>query len=324
VIGPTTRQLLPAHAYRGLVITDATPPGVAALIYAAHGIPVLPLRGKLPRIPKRAGGRGVHDATCDPDTIRAWWRLWPDANIGLRCGISFDVIDVEVAGQRSLERLLADRGGEPIGGPRVRTGSGGWHLYLEPTGLPDEIGVLEHVDYRAADRYVVAPPSRHPETGQPYRWVLGRGIGTPLGLVPEALRELLNPSARTTHDPITLVRPADPGHPYGIAALQAECAELAATPKGERNRQLWESARNLYNLVAGGVLTEVQVDHAIRRAAAQCGLLEQEPRQTEATLASARKVGLAHPRGIPDHGRAAADASPEPAARSTPERTPER
>ncbi len=325
LIGPTIRQLLPADSHRGLAITDATPSGEAALIYAAHGIPVLPLRGKLPRIPKRAGGHGVHDATCDPDTIETWWRRWPDANIGLRCGISFDVIDVEVAGRRSLERLLAEHGGEPIGGPRVRTGSGGWHLYVEPTGLPDKVGVLEHVDYRAADRYVVAPPSRHPETGQPYQWVQGREVGTPLGLAPEGLRELLIPSTRSTREPAPVVRPAAPDHPYGLAALQAECAELAATPSGERNRQLWESARNLYNLVAGGVLSEVQVDHAIHRAAQQCGLLEQEPRQTEATLASARKVALAHPRGIPDHARAAAaNASPQQPPRPMPERIPER
>jgi hypothetical protein len=321
LIGPTTRQLLPADSHRGLAITDATPPGQAAQVYAAHGIPVLPLRGKLPRIPRQAGGHGVHDATCDPDTIEAWWRRWPDANIGLRCGIAVDVIDVEVAGRRSLQRLLAERGGEPIGGPRVQTGSGGWHLYVEPTGLPDKVGVLEHVDYRAADRYVVAPPSRHPQTGQPYRWVQGREVGTPLGLVPEGLRELLVPSARSTRAPVPVVRTVAPGHPYGLAALQAECAELAATPSGERNRQLWESARNLYNLVAGGVLDEVQVDHAIRRAAAQCGLLEQEPRQTEATLASAREVGLAHPRGIPDPRR---DASPHPPPQPAPERTPER
>jgi hypothetical protein len=325
LIGPATRQLLPADHHRGLAITDATPPGQAALIYAAHGIPVLPLRGKLPRIPKRAGGRGVHDSTCDPHTIRAWWQLWPDANIGLRCGIPFDVVDVEVAGQLSLERLLAERGGEPIGGPRVRTGSGGWHLYVEPTGLPDKIGVLAHVDYRAANRYVVAPPSRHPQTGQQYRWVQGREIGTPLGLVPEALRQLLVPTAMARRDAVPAVRQTTSRHPYGLAALHAECAELAAAPKGERNRQLWESARNLYNLVAGGVLDQVQVDHAIRRAAEQCGLLAEEPRQSEATLASARKVGLVHPRGIPDRSRSAgADASPGPSPRPAPQRPQER
>lgn len=318
LVGATTRQLLPAHPHRALAVSDQTPPGEAALLYAAHGIPVLPLRGKHPLLPKRSGGRGVHDATTDPDQLRAWWRRWPNANIGLRCGVCFDVVDVEVHGQASLQQLLAEYGGARIGGPRVRTGSGGWHLYVEPTGLPDTIGVLERVDYRAADRYVVAPPSRHPTTGQPYRWVAGREVGTPLGQLPQALRELLTPPPKITRDPAPAVRPAVAGHPYGRAALQAECAELAATPKGERNRQLWESARNLYNLVAGGVLAELEVDQAIRHAAAQCGLLSEEPRQTEATLASARQVGLAHPRGAP------ADASPHRPPLLVPERTPER
>jgi len=191
------------------------------------------------------------------------------------------------------------------------------------TGLPDTIGVLDSVDYRAAGRYVVAPPSRHPTTGRRYQWVPGRDLDTPLGQVPAALRELLTPR-RLDRDPALTLRPAAPGHPYGRAALQAECAELAATPEGERNRQLWESARNLYNLVAGGLLSEVQVDQAIRHAAAQCGLLEQEPRQTEATLASARQVGLAHPRGIPDQPGRQHDASPHPPVRPPPKHIAER
>ena len=140
-----------------------------ALAYARRGIPVLPLSGKLPRIPSDKGGTGVHDATTDLDQIRAWWRRWPHANIGLRCGIIFDVIDVDgQQGHHSLQQFLADHAQPHIGGPRVRTGSGGWHLYVTPTQMPDQIGVLHHVDYRAADRYVVAPPSRHPKTRQRY------------------------------------------------------------------------------------------------------------------------------------------------------------
>jgi Bifunctional DNA primase/polymerase, N-terminal len=58
----------------------------AALEYAARGVPVLPLSGKLPRIPAahtpgdplygqckgQCGreGHGVHDATTDPDQVR--------------------------------------------------------------------------------------------------------------------------------------------------------------------------------------------------------------------------------------------------------------
>ncbi len=270
-----------------------------ALEYARGGIPVLPLAGKLPRIPKRQGGRGVHDATTDLDQIRQWWRRWPQANIGLRCGIQFDVIDIDgPQGLHALQQLLAQRAQEPIGGPRVRTGSGGWHIYVTPTGLPDKIGVLPHVDYRAADRYVVAPPSRHPDTGRRYRWIPGRGIDTPLGHLPPALRELLTPR-QIERPPVPTVRPAAPGHPYGQRALQQETTAIATAPRGHRNDQLWRSARNLYTLVAGGVLDQTEVEHALRNAAQQSGLLQEEPRATERTLQSARDAGMTHPRGIP-------------------------
>lgn len=298
----------------------------AALEYAARGVPVLPLRGKLPLIPGAHGpgdplyqqcrggcgqqGHGVHDATTNPDQLLAWWDRWPRANIGLRTGVGFDVIDVDGAqGRHTLQRFVADHGdGVPIGGPRVRTGSGGWHLYVQPTGLPDRIGVLDSVDYRAADRYVVAPPSHHPTTRRRYQWVPGRGLDTPLGQLPPALRERLTP--RPPHrqgESVATVRPAEPDHPYGRTVLEAETARIAGARGpgqgrgGERNQVLWEAARNLYNLVAGGVLEETQVAGELERAAGACGLLRDEPRQTMRTLASARQVGMAHPRGIPQH-----------------------
>jgi hypothetical protein len=285
--------------------------GEWALAYAHRGIPVLPLSGKLPRIPKRAGGRGVHDATTDPDQIRRWWQHWPQANIGLRCGIRFDVLDVDgQEGRHTLQQFLAQHAWQPIGGPRVRTGSGGWHLYVTPTGLPDQVGVLPHVDYRAADRYVVAPPSLHPETRQPYTWIASRGIDTPLGEVPVALLTLLLPR-HVQRPPLPSLRPAAPGHPYGRHALEEETAVVASAAKGTRNQQLWRSARNLYQLVAGGVFEETEVEAALQRAAAQCGLLHDEPRATERTLKSARDLGLSQPRGIPvSYGRRQLPAEP--------------
>jgi hypothetical protein len=313
-----------------------------ALEYAARGVPVLPLRGKLPRIPAAHGpsdplygqckgdcgrqGHGVHDASTDLEQICAWWERWPHATIGLRTGVAFDVIDVDgPAGRHSLERFLAEHGsGQPIGGPRVRTGSGGWHLYVTPSGLPDRIGVLESVDYRAADRYVVAPPSRHQATGRPYQWAPGRHLDdTPLGELPPALRERLTPRATERQPAPVPMRPAGPGHPYGRAVLEAETARIAGArgPSsgrgGQRNQVLWEAARNLYNLVAGGVLDQAIVERELERAAGACGLLHDEPRQTRRTLASARQVGLAHPRGIPDRkppGGARGQARPQPDA----------
>jgi Bifunctional DNA primase/polymerase, N-terminal len=323
-----------------------------AVEYVSRGIPVLPLRGKLPRIPAAHSpgdplyqqckgqcgreGHGVHDATTDPDQVRAWWRRWSHANIGLRTGVAFDVIDVDgPQGQRSLERLLAEHGGAPIGGPRVRTGSGGWHLYVQPSGLPDRIGVLDSVDYRAADRYVVAPPSRHPTTGRRYQWAPGRDLDTTLlGQLPPALRERLIPRPVELRREPAPMRPAGPGHPYGRAVLEAETARIASARGpghgrgGERNQVLWEAARNLYNLVAGGVLDQAEVEHELERAAGACGLLRDEPRQTQRTLASARQVGLAHPRGIPDRkapGGARGPARPQPdASHHQPFRPPNR
>jgi len=146
---------------------------------------------------------------------------------------------------------------------------------------------------------VVAPPSRHPQTHRPYTWVAGRGIDTPLGLVPAALLERLAPLRIEPAAPAPTIRPAAPGHPYGQQALALETAALATAARGRRNHQLWRSARSLYQLVAGEVLDEAEVERALRDAAEQCGLLGEEPRATERTLQSAREIGMSQPRGIP-------------------------
>jgi hypothetical protein len=95
------------------------------------------------------------------------------------------------------------------------------------------------------------------------------------------------------------------GDRYARVALAEELARVAAAPVGRRNRQLWESTRNLYNLVATGALDQREVHQGLLAAAERCGLLAEEPRQTRRTLASGRQVGLAHP------GRPAQPTSPE-------------
>jgi hypothetical protein len=101
---------------------------------------------------------------------------------------------------------------------------------------------------------------------------------------------------------------------YARVALAEELARVATAPVGQRNRQLWESTRNLYNLVAAGALDHRQVDQELLAAAERCGLLGEEPRQTHRTLASGRQVGLAHPRHPPTPERT--EASPVPPLRA--------
>jgi hypothetical protein len=159
---------------------------------------------------------------------------------------------------------------------------------------------------------VVAPPSRH-HSGHAYEFVAGRDLDAPLAQAPAALRERLQHRLpdRSAAPVVPLPLADGPAHPYARAALAEELAQVAAAPVGQRNRRLWEAGRNLYNLVASGALQERQVYQGLLQAAEQCGLLAEEPRQTRRTLASARQVGLAHPRQVPE--RATPDRQPEPA-----------
>jgi hypothetical protein len=250
---------------------------------------------------------GVKDATTNRARILAWWTRHPQANIGLATGHRFDVLDVDGPADAQAIRTLAAEHGLASSRPLVRTGGGGWHYYLALTGLGNvRPAGLAQVDWRGRGGYVVAPPSRH-ASGHRYQWAPGRDLGTPPGQVPAVLLERLQPHQRQRPSgPVQLPAAADgPGGRYGRAALAEELALVAAAPKGQRNRQLWESTRNLYNLVATGALDHRQVDQGLLAAAERCGLLAEEPRQTHRTLASGRQVGLAHP------GRPAQPTSPE-------------
>jgi hypothetical protein len=128
-------------------------------------------------------------------------------------------------------------------------------------------------------------------SGHPYQWAPGRDLTTPPGRVPAALLERLQARQRQRPtSPVELpVGGGGPGDRYVRAALAEELARVAAAPVGRRNRQLWESTRNLYNLVATGALDHRQVDQGLLDAAERCGLLAEEPRQTRRTLAQAAK-----------------------------------
>jgi hypothetical protein len=336
----------------------------AALAYAARGIPVLPLHHPVIRAsamrpvpadqPPTAGWplgcscgdracgqvgkhplgalvpHGLTEATTNRARIQAWWTRQPQANVGLACGHRFDVLDLDgPQGVAALQAFAEQHGIRlPSTGPVVRSGRGesGWHYCLAPAGLPRRQGVLDGVDYQALGSYVVAPPSRH-ASGQRYAWA--RDLTHPLPALPGALYQRLAERAQPP-GAIRAAPPAPtdgPGHPWARSALTRELGLVAAARKGERNSQLWESGRNLFNLVAAGALDPREVEQRLLEAAGRCGLLQQEPRQTRRTLASARQVGLAHPRRPPH--RPAPDrpnAPPPPATREAGERTrsPER
>ena len=74
---------------------------------------------------------GLYDAAADPDRIREMWNGIGRANIGHRCGVTFDVVDVD-AHHGGLDTLSEIAGGDTAVipcGPVVRTPNGGAHLY---------------------------------------------------------------------------------------------------------------------------------------------------------------------------------------------------
>lgn len=269
----------------------------AALAYARHGIPVLPVHtpaasggcscardgcdrpGKHPRL-----RRGLTDAGTDPHDIESWWSRWPDANVGLRTGIVMDVADVDSAeGWHALRHLL---GGAMPAGPQVRTGGGGWHFWFAPTGYGNRVRLLPGVDWRGAGGYVLAPPSRH-ASGADYRWL--RRPGEHLPAAPEALLEFIaGPPPFAADRPI-----AHPGR-YAAVALEAETDRVARAAPGTRNDTLNRAAFALGRLVGAGLLDAYEVAAELEAAARYAGLGRAETRRT---IRSGMTAGRRQPAG---------------------------
>ncbi len=160
----------------------------AALRYAGSGTPVYPT---WPRHGDQCGcgdrgckspgkhpiGRlvpnGLKDATKDKDTIRRWWRAYPDAGIGAPTGSSSGllVIDSDLreghSGTEALSALAPTLGPLPethLAG----TPSGGRHLYFKyPEGIGCSQGALGPlVDVKGEGGAIVLPPSH-----DLYRWL---------------------------------------------------------------------------------------------------------------------------------------------------------
>jgi len=137
---------------------------------------VFPVRARDKR-PLEAGG--FHTATTDPATIRAWWRQWPDANVGIACGASgLVVVDVDAKngtpGLESWADLRQELGAEIDNTPSVETPTGGLHLYyaaIDRAIRNSASQLAEGIDIRADGGYVIAPPSVHPNGGR-YEWAM--------------------------------------------------------------------------------------------------------------------------------------------------------
>jgi Bifunctional DNA primase/polymerase, N-terminal len=279
-------------------------PGHAALHYAARGLRVLPLHtpqddgscscrrpgcpqpGKHPRTP-----HGLRDASRDPRRLAAWWRAWPDANIGIVTG-RLVVVDVDGdAGDAALARFEAAHA--PLPATLECATARGRHLYFDAgaRAIANSVAQLGGgLDVRGRGGYAIAPPSRHAD-GPRYRWRTPR----PAAALPRWLAELLVPAAPARP------RRADPPRPdacdrsrrYFAAALRGELSDVAGAQPGTRNNTLNRAAFRLAQLAAGGHGELAALPAPLLDAALAVGLSESE---ALATIASALRAGHQHPR----------------------------
>ena len=135
-----------------------------ALHYARQGWPIFPLaaNSKIPAIPRERGGRGCLDATIDLAQIEAWWREYPNANVGVAAGRRSGLLVIDVDPRKTTAWLDSLNSLDLPQTFTVRTCGGGLHLYLKFSG--DEritIGtdLLPGLDWRGNGGYVVAPGS---------------------------------------------------------------------------------------------------------------------------------------------------------------------
>ena len=200
----------------------------AAITYATkYGWAVFPVSSmtKKPLTP-----HGCKDAKKSVGPIKAWWKKWPDASVGIATGSASGliVIDEDLDEDKGLNGYREVSAWEDVHGAlpdtvRVITGRGGAHLYFKYDGsdIKNRAGLLDGVDVRGEGGYVVAPPSMHPN-GTEYQWEESPDE-IDLAEVDERVLELLGANSTTQTE-------------------QAEFKLPDVIPLGERNDTLFRLA----------------------------------------------------------------------------------
>jgi hypothetical protein len=217
---------------------------------------------------------------------------------GRHAGFVVIDIDPDHGGVDSMRALVEAHGALPKG-PRVRTGSGGWHLLFAHPGQPIRNSVCRvgpGIDVRGDGGYVIAPPSLH-RSGARYAWT-GEGE---LPSMPRWLERLVDPPTverATRSEPLPVSETLDR---WATAALRGEVDRVRGAPEGSRNHTLNRAAFALGQIAGAGVLDADDVESHLRDAASYAGLGE---REALLTIRSGLSAGLTRPRGPSKDDRA--------------------
>jgi len=202
-----------------------------AVNYAQAGLEIFPVNplDKTPIVSQ-------YKATTDTGQVGEWWRIHPTALIGHRIPPDQVILDIDPrhGGKDTWNAIRAELGGTTFPNTRGHMsgrGDGGGHTWWLNPGIKLSVTKLDNwarerglgeaqgarwtsgIDLLHHNhRYTILPPSPHPDTGQPYRWIDGRGLDTPPGIMPALLVDLV-----TDDQPYTPPAPPRPPDPDSIA-----------------------------------------------------------------------------------------------------------
>lgn len=290
----------------------------AAHYLARVGISVFPVssRTKTPAIP--AGENWQNASTIYAERIDRWW--WPKVVPAIdlqRCNLI--VIDADrhggPDGVELFDKASHSFGGLPSDVPIVRSPRNGLHFYFtQPEGrepLGCSRGGLASlggaIDVKGRGGYIVAPGAVL-ENGGRYEPVEGTPelaeafCNASIPEIPAWLVDLIEAprrahEARMTYAPPVAARDGDLDAQWAAAALNAECAKVAASGEGQRNSTLFSSALAIGELIGAGYFTRQSVEASLLNAALAAGV---SPREAARTIKSGIERGQSQPRMRPE------------------------
>ncbi len=269
----------------------------ASLAYAALGFSVLACEGKKPAVNWSAfQHRPAHHTT-----IRKWNEVGLLQNVGIICGnVSGNLVVIDLDGWKAVEAFVA-KFPELTPTFTVSSGSGsGQHFYYMVRDLPPTTRAMGtdigNVELRADGCYVVAPPSIHPLTQQPY--LVLRPL--PIMILPDMRKVVawikgLIAEKNGGNLPQRPARPIEGASRWALAALAAECRAVQFAPANSRNNTLNRAAFKLGQIVSKGLLDRWDVERQLEAAA--IGLAKDDGLNTvQKTIKSGLDAGIQNPR----------------------------
>jgi hypothetical protein len=267
----------------------------AASAYAEKlGWAVFPLvKGrKVPAIAKSDGGKGVKDATRYLDDIERWGRKYPDANIGIACGIPSGIMVIDVdprnGGPESLA-ALASKGQVLTPCPRARTGNGGWHfIYRYQPGIINSKSKLgPGIDIKTTGGYIVGAPSwiakSEDGAGGQYQWEVSP-LDVAVPRLPIWVSSRMTPRPAHAHPP-SFALPSFSGSSQDPVAPLIRYVQQSGT--GRRNDSLYWASCRAAELIRSHKVGESATVNRLFQAALACGL---DGKESIKTINSALKM----------------------------------